>query len=205
MSENIDWNRIQQGDQQAFEVVFKEHYQMLCSFAFHYLKDHDESEEVVQQVFFNLWKNREQITVQKNVLGYLMQAVKNHCLNKIKKWKTEQGYVSSSVSEENTQRNTPYDQAVSSELEKKVLELIDLLPPERQKVFVMSRLQGKKYKEIAELLGISVKTVENQMGKALKYMRTHLQEYLAILFMVMYAINFLHQIGVFELTIVLSI
>jgi RNA polymerase sigma-70 factor (ECF subfamily) len=205
MSVNTDWTRIQQGDQRAFEVIFKEHYQMLCTFAFHYLKDHDEAEEVVQQLFFNLWKNRGQISVQKNISGYLMQSVKNHCLNKIKKWKTEQGYAGSMASNENEHSDTPHDHAVSNELEQKVLELIDLLPPERQKVFVMSRLQGKKYKEIAESLHISVKTVENQMGKALKYLRTHLQEYLSILLIVMYAINILHRIGVFELTIVISL
>lgn len=201
MTTNTEWETIQEGDKKAFELLYKAHYSMLCAFAYRYVKEHDEAEEVVQHTFYTLWKNRTKITISSSVTSYLMQAVKHNCYNKIKKHQLERDYMSTSDFQYE-EHDTPLDKAAFSELEDKMMALIEQLPTERRKVFVLSRFEGKKYREIATHLGISVKTVENQMGKALQFMRMHLQDYLSIWLMAIMLIKMMARMGVFDTLIV---
>ena len=95
--------------------------------------------------------------------------------------KVKEGYVESTALGFEGDQHTSVDQAIVNELELKIKETIDLLPPERRKIFMMSRYEGLKYREIAEELGISVKTVENQMYQALGFMRENLKDYLPLI------------------------
>lgn len=161
----------------AFELFFKEQYSPLCRFAFPYLKDADEAEEVVQNCFVKLWKDREQLQIESSVKAYLYASVRNACLNQIKHSEVKETY----KKHQEYQDEATYSlngELEGSELQDKINIAIENMPEQRRKVFRMSRFEGLKYKEIAEQLNISPKTVENHMGMAMKFMREELKDYL---------------------------
>lgn len=168
-------------DIRDFEMLFKSHYKNLCSYAYLFLNDEDASEDTVQEVFYKLWKGKDKIRVDTSVKSYLFRAVRNGCMNVIEHIKVKEAYYVNTRSENPEERYETIDQAIVHELEQKIKETIDQLPPERRKIFMMSRYEGLKYREIADELGISVKTVENQMYQALNYLREGLKEYLPLI------------------------
>ncbi len=176
MNEKVLFEGIQQGNKHYYEIVFREYYPRLCRFAYTFLSDKDAAEDVVQEVFVTIWQKRESLTISLSLKSYLFQAVKNACFNSIKHEKVKlksqsQLLANSVVSEEN-------DTMVALELGIKIQEALTKLPPERKKIFLMKKNEGLKYREIADKLNISVKTVENQMGKALKFLRSELIDFL---------------------------
>lgn len=160
-----------------FEELFEAHYNNLCAYANNFIKDIDASEEVVQEVLFKLWTNKESIIITSSVQSYLFRAVRNASLNVLKHINIREDYKIQNEYEMQDSLSSE-DEMIVSELEEKIRKAIDLLPIERKKVFLLSRYEGLKYKEIAEKLNISVSTVENQMVKALKFLRTELKDYL---------------------------
>lgn len=173
----MDFAPIAAGDRNAFEVLFRSHYRPLCAFAMQYVKDGDKAEDLVQDLFFRLWMDREKTKVTTSLKAYLFQAVRNRCLNAMK--------VQGRVRSLNEEADDGIDEDVRTEEEHaeraaRVNAAIELLPEERRKVFKLSRHEGLKYHEIAERLGISVKTVENQMGKALKTLREELADLMPV-------------------------
>jgi len=169
-----------------FERMFRDHYGVLCSYANGFLHDLDASEEVVQEVMLKIWENRSSIVFTSSVKSYLFRAVRNGCLNLLKHLSVKEEYRSYREREADTLHRSPEDEVMVSELESKIREAIDRLPIERRKVFIMSRYDGLSYQEIAAGLGISVKTVENQMGKALKTLREELSDYLPFVLLLFY-------------------
>ncbi len=163
---------------QEFEELFNTHYANLCAYANQFLKELEASEEVVQEVLFKLWTNRETTEFTSSIKSYLFRAVRNSCLNVIKHINIREDYKAHRDREIQIEEQNLEDQVIVSELEQKIREAIDQLPQERKKIFIMSRYDGLKYREIADKLNISIKTVENQMGSALKYLRTELAEYM---------------------------
>lgn len=176
-----DWQAIRNGDERAFEQMFKGHYQSLCSFANSFLGDIDEAEEIVQQVFYSLWAKRESIEVNSTLKSYLYKAVHNSSLNKIKQGKVRQLYADGYKATANVTTHSTTDIVQGKELEAIINDAIAELPEQCGVVFKMSRFGNLKYAEIADELNISVKTVENHMGKALKLMREKLKDYLHVL------------------------
>lgn len=172
------FNRVKQGDEKAFESLFKFYYQRLCNYAYSMVVDTAEAEEVVQQVFINIWDKRENIFIDTSFQSYVYRAVNNTCLNKIKQRKVY------SLHHENIKQELPKsidstsENILSDELRGAINDAVDMLPEQCRLVFQMSRFEGKKHQEIADELELSIKTVENQIGKALKHMREHLREYL---------------------------
>ncbi len=175
---------IRQGNETAYEQVFRLYYERLCNYANTLLHDMDEAEEVVQSMFFKLWEKRENFDITISIKSYLYRAVHNTCLNRVKHEKIKREYASQNA--EQLQRNFSYasDLTIKNELEERIALAIDQLPEQCRLVFKLSRFDELKYSEIAVQLGISVKTVENQMGKALRVLRTHLAEYLAVLLII---------------------
>jgi len=185
---NIKSNIISQltaGDEKAFESLFKKHYSGLCGYAEKYVWDLDQAEEIVQDLFFNLWNKKSSLVIDTSIEAYLFRAVRNACLNYLKHLKVRRQHTDSVKSNPSFDSVRPDDPVEILELQTKIDEAVDTLPPERQKIFKLSRYEGLKYKEIADRLGLSVKTVEAQMGKALKALRENLTEYLVILLLVM--------------------
>ncbi|MEO8067417.1 MAG: RNA polymerase sigma-70 factor [Flavobacteriales bacterium] len=169
----MEFQRIASGDRSAFEEAFRSFYRPLCAFAKTYLKDRDRAEDLVQELFVKLWNDRERLTVTTSLSSYLFTAVRNRCLNELEK------VVRMRPLNENA-HDTPDENGRDEEehtwRSARVLAAIEALPEERRKVFKLSRNESLKYHEIAERLGISVKTVENQMGKALKTLREELAD-----------------------------
>lgn len=151
----------------------------MCSFAYKYIQDIDTCQEIVHDVFVKLWEKREQIDLSKSVKSYLFTAVSNKCKNHIRDNKK---FVTNELATENTNYNDQdaLKQLQYQELEEKIQEAINSLPEKCKEVFELNRYEGLKYKEIAEKLHISVKTVENQMGKALKVLREKLKNYVEL-------------------------
>lgn len=168
-------------DQSAFEQVFKTHFKSLHAYAFTILKDEDEAEEIVQQVFFKLWERSENLSLQGTITAYLYRAVHNESLNYLKHQKVKanhQLYVAYSMK---SQADHAPGKMMSKELAHHFHEALNELPEQCRTVFQLSRFEEMKYREIADKLDISVKTVENHMGKALKLLRTKLVDFLPLL------------------------
>lgn len=169
---------IRQGDEVAYELVFRKYYEDLCRYAFSLLKKSDESEDVVQQVFVNFWESREKTIITGALKNYLFRSVHNQCLNLLKHEKVKAGYMQYSSFFESHYQLGVEESVEAGELSDKIEKAINLLPTECARIFRMSREEELKYKEIADQLELSVKTVENQIGKALKLLRASLSDYL---------------------------
>ena len=173
-------------DRHSFEKLFREYFPALMAFSRKILVDEDDAREVVQKVFINLWEKREEFDLSKSVKSYLFTSVHNGSLNVIRDRKKFSA-------EEVPDMAGAWDvsaQIESMELEEKINEALASLPEKCREVFELSRFDGLKYNEIATQLGISVKTVENQMSKALKILREKLLKYLTLLlWLVMHTMN----------------
>ena len=172
-----------QKDEAAFEQVFKTHFKRLHAYAFTILKDEAEAEEMVQQVFFKIWERNENLSLTGSVTAYLYRAVHNESLNYIKHQKVRSDHKLHIAYRMKNEVEHPAKKTLTSEMEKKIHEALNELPEQCRTIFQMSRFDELKYREIADKLGISVKTVENQMGKALKLLRAKLVDFLILVFL----------------------
>jgi RNA polymerase sigma-70 factor (family 1) len=162
----------------VMEDIFKSHYLQLCNYAHIFLKDTAEAEDVVQGVFYQLWKKKDSTEITTSLKSYLFTAVRNNCLKKINHWKIRNQYKENIIHLDNKGSNNTMDKVISRELEGQIKNAIEDLPEQCRLIFTLSRHSGFKYIEIAKHLEISVKTVENQMGKALRVLREKLKNYL---------------------------
>lgn len=172
-----------------FEDLFRSQYADLCAVANKYLEDLDAAEEVVQSVFVKFWEGKDSLEIKQSVKGYLFTAVKNNCLNQLKHLKIKEEYKAHNQREIALEESQFEGDMESSELADKIQESIEKLPDARKQIFMLSRYEGLKYKEIAEKLNISIKTVENQMGSALKFLKTQLSDYLVTLLIFIIYLN----------------
>ena len=177
MSDNLNqhiFRRLRNGDEKALTELFDLYYSALCMFANKYLRDMDLSRSLVQQVFIDLWMKREKISISTSVKSYLYTTVKNRCIDALRKTKATTE-ISESVENLN---QTPFRNLMEeAELNDRINASINQLPDKCREIFLLCRFEGLKYAEIAEKLGISVKTVEMQMGIALKKLRDSLSDY----------------------------
>ncbi len=166
-----------------FERVFKTHFKSLLAYAHTILNDPTMSEEIVQEVFYKLWEQREQIDIHSSLKAYLYRSVHNESLNHIKHQKVKAVYRQYTLHHESdhTEEHDPIRKLSGIELENKIRHALNELPEQCRLVFQLSRFESMKYQEIAGHLNISVKTVENQMGKALKRLRVSLEAWLPLL------------------------
>jgi RNA polymerase sigma-70 factor (ECF subfamily) len=173
------------GDITAFEMLFRTYYQPLCNYAYTFVQDRDDAEEIVQSTFLSVWEKRENLEIRTAVKPYLYAMVRNACLNVLKHEKIKQQHaaVELAVAEKSVESVTRT--VMASELEAKIYEAMEKLPQQCRLIFKLSRFEELKYSEIAEQLDLSIKTVENQMGKALKIMREQLKDYLPLLIVLM--------------------
>jgi len=176
------WQLISKGDKIAFEKAFRAFYAALCNYALSLVKDKDEAEEVVQNVFFNIWNKRTALQVSGSLKSYLYRSVHNECLNKIKHVKMKTTYAEDYRKNASCSFDNAADHLHAKELGQKINTAIDSLPEQCGNVFKLSRFENLKYNEIAQHLNISIKTVENHMGKALKILREQLKDYLPLIF-----------------------
>jgi RNA polymerase sigma-70 factor, ECF subfamily len=168
--------KTQNGDEKAFQVLFRKYYPALCHFACQFLNDIDFAEEVVQEVFVRIWEKRMVLNVETSVKHYLFRSVRNHCFNQLQHEKIKKQYANKVLRSMYQEIDTE-QYFIDTDIVQRIEKAIESLPPRRKEIFKLSREQGMKYKEIAECMGISVKTVEVQMGLALKYLRVELKDF----------------------------
>ena len=166
-----------------FSEVYVKYYCKLLRFASEFVNDVQEAENLVQDAFLGLWKSKDELERINNMNAYMFRLVRNRCLDCLKHKANEQEYAKG-VMQTVDYRLSALDSfnetgIFMGDLEKDVAEAIESLPPRCREVFVMSRYQGKKYREIAEAMGISENTVEIQMGIAIKRMKASLAQYIA--------------------------
>jgi RNA polymerase sigma-70 factor (ECF subfamily) len=176
---------LQAGDTTAFEMLFRTYYQPLCNYAYSFVQDKDEAEEIVQATFLSVWEKRDTLTIHTGVKPYLYAMVRNASLNVLKHEKINQQHVVGELAVAERSVESVARTVMASELESRIYKALDKLPEQCRLVFKLSRFEELKYAEIAEQLNISIKTVENQMGKALKIMREQLKDYLPLFIVLM--------------------
>ncbi|WP_008585940.1 RNA polymerase sigma-70 factor [Niabella soli] len=173
-------------DPKAFETLFRIHYQPLCLFANRFLNDLELSKETVSDVFSYLWEHRTTIVISVSLKAYLHKIVQNKCLNIIKRKKIENRYVDYMLRTGLVNDNTYFDKITdayySKQLGEEINGAINKLPERCREIFRLSRFEEMSYKEIAERLSISPKTVENQMGIALAKLKAALNKFLTFFF-----------------------
>ena len=168
-------------DEAFFERVFKSHFKSLHSYAYTILRDEVVAEDVVQNVFLRLWNNIDEANIQSSIAAYLYRAVHNESLNVIKHEKVKSAHKLFVAHSMKNETDNASRKILQSELEQKLRAALNELPEQCRTIFQMSRFDELKYQEIADKLSISIKTVENQMGKALKLMRLKLVDFLPLL------------------------
>ncbi|WP_317047008.1 RNA polymerase sigma-70 factor [Spirosoma aerolatum] len=171
---------IRSGSERDFEAVFRQHYASLCRYARQLLPDPDEAEEEVQAMFLAIWEKREGLLISVSLKSYLYRSVHNRCLNRLKHAavRDEHRDYIHHIGEETAE--SPAQRVIGEELAHQIQRAIQKLPEQCRLVFTLSRYEELRYGEIAEQLGISIKTVENQIGKALRILRAELSEYLPV-------------------------
>ena len=174
------------GNDREFEQLFKEHFKSLYAYACTILKDEALAEETVQYVFFKIWDIRLIAYIQVSMKAYLYKAVYHESLNHLKHRKIKAQYQQYAMHQHNKEGENASKKIVMRELEEKLREALNSLPRQCRTIFQMSRFEGLKYQEIAKELGLSVKTVENQMGKALKQLRIKLIDFLPVIAMLFF-------------------
>jgi RNA polymerase sigma-70 factor (ECF subfamily) len=172
--------RLKDGDQTAFELLFHFYYPGLVMYSTQFTTDRTEAEEIVQDFFVRFWQRHQLVSLTDSLKSYLFLSVKNGSLNYLKHKKVEEKYIRQMTELSNQHLVYDPDLYLSSELQEKVKNAIDLLPERCREIFIMSRIRGLKNDEIADDLHISKRTVETQISKALKVLRVELKDYVGL-------------------------
>lgn len=163
---------IREGNRVCFQTVFSDHYDRLCQYAFTILRDMDEAEDLVQSMFVKWWERREEIQINQTIKAYLFKSIYNLCINQLEHRQVKRRHLDHATHEWSGAKQAP--EVFSQELEESINAAIDQLPQQCKIIFKMSRYDELRYAEIANKLGISPNTVENQISKALKILRSQL-------------------------------
>ncbi len=174
---------MQHGDLKAYGVLFRRYYPILCAYATKFVELKD-AEEIVQDVMLWLWENRETQTFETSLNQYLFKTVYHRAINQIVRHHSQ--LRADTLFYENMQemlQNTDFYQL--EELQRRIREAVDALPPAYREAFVMHRFDNKSYKEIAEILQVSPKTVDYRIQQALKQLRITLKDYLPLILLLL--------------------
>lgn len=173
--DKLNWNKIKSGDKQAFRLLFDEYYSPLCLYANSIVNNLELSQDIVSDCFVRIWERKKTIHVESSLKHYLLLSVRNAIYSYLR-----------SPESRKTDINTIFDKIENIpineyNLEKeeaiiRVYKLIEELPEQRKKILELATFNGKSYKEIAILLGISVNTVNTQMTRAYRYLRERLSK-----------------------------
>jgi RNA polymerase sigma-70 factor (ECF subfamily) len=180
-SERVDegdlLRRLRSGEPGAFDTIFRAHYAHLVTFAQALLHDRSAAEDAAQEVMLELWRRRGDVAITESLRAYLLRATRNRALNQLRHANVQKR-AEPRLAGDDSVSATGASELTASELKTAIVSAIAELPPACREVFELSRGRGLRYAEIASTLGISVKTVESQMGKALKHLRTRLAAWL---------------------------
>jgi RNA polymerase sigma-70 factor (ECF subfamily) len=184
---NMEWDdpdiirQLKQRDEKVFCSLFKSYFKRLRNYAFTFVGDDYVAEDIVQTIFFKLWERIEVLNFSDSIPAYLYRAVYHESLNTLKHNKVKKIYHVWLHRFMKDRTDTSHLRIQLDELEQRLGSAINDLPQQCRTIFQLSRFEELRYREIGSRLGISVKTVENQMGKALRILRTRLAEFLTLL------------------------
>ena len=182
-------NGIQQGDITAFEELHKKYYIFLCLIAEHIVRNPSDAQEIVSDVFVNIWNIREKIDITTSIKAYLVKAVHNTSVNYLERYKISNKLTDSLSNSDYKLLAWDSDYPLGQLYEKEIMNILDqgisTLPDACREIFILSRNEDMKYRDIADKLGISVNTVKTQMKIALVHLRETLKDYLVILLLFM--------------------
>lgn len=173
---------VQINNQREFQEIYHQHFNGLANYAYSVLKDKDAAKDVVQDVFLDLWNKRETLSIKTSLEAYLVRAVKFKSIDFIRKDKTKQQYVANMTPSNVPHTETDSDDGQTEDRKKQLSYAIAQLPTKCRQVFLLSRINGYTYKEIAAEMDISTKTVENQISRALKLLRQKLSDLMILIF-----------------------
>ncbi|HZK95119.1 MAG TPA: RNA polymerase sigma-70 factor [Prolixibacteraceae bacterium] len=173
------------GDEETYIFLFREYYVSLCAYSRRYVGRKDIAEEIVSDTFLKIWENRKRLEINASIKAYLFHAVCNNSLNFLRKLKAENnlGEYFKETSSENlgfevTSEEIEEQSLIMENMNQKIEEAVNLLPEQQQKAFRLKRMEGRKTKEVAEIMGLSVKTIEMHLSKATLHLRQNLKDYL---------------------------
>ncbi len=169
--------RLREGDLAAFESLFHRYHPGMCSYAESLTHKCEVAEEIVQDVFYNVWKNRKEFRITSSWQSYLYRAVFNNSMMYLRKMKREMPLDEVKTGHLLSDREDPSSEYDLQEINGIIIKTLEEMPERTRMIFSMNRFEGMKYKEIARKLSVSVKTVEANMGKALKTLRSSLEQY----------------------------
>jgi RNA polymerase sigma-70 factor (ECF subfamily) len=164
-----------------FDKIYVLYYSRLQRFAKEYVLSNEDAENIVQDVFLVLWERRKVLDIQISLVSYLFSLVKNKCLDFLRHKMVAEEYQKELFLKYTALESLNYSLASDEDVEQVIKNAIDKLPERCKLIFIKSRIEGKKYKEIADELGVSINTVENQISIALKKIRIELQDFLPLL------------------------
>jgi len=177
--------KIRNNDEIAFKVIFNKYYSRLYYFIFEFIHFDDIAENIVQDTFFTLWNKRHELKDDSNLSAYLFTVAKNNCLYRLRDQRYRQKLFTTNLLDQNELEmnvevlNTLDSSAYTfDEIERIIERTLEELPPQCKKIFILSRFEERKNKEIAEELNISVKVVEKHISKGLKKFKISLKDYL---------------------------
>jgi RNA polymerase sigma-70 factor (family 1) len=182
-SDNLLVIRLRDNNKDAFKLLYNRYSKKLYYFSLRYLGNSEEAEELVQSVFVSIWENRQSLDETLSVKNYIYRSAVNYIYNYIKKKAIRARFVESELQKGELQSNNTYDQIVFHDLERLISSIVETLPSQQQKIFQLSRFEGLSHEEIAKNLDLSVRTVENQIFRALKVIRTKLKYEKIIMFL----------------------
>lgn len=179
MEENDLIMLLQKGNEDAYKQLFVKYYSPLCEYASQYISD-DDSEELVQELMLFIWETKENLVIETSLKSYLFISTKHRCLNAIKKNQYHERIHNQIYEKIKDQFEDP-DYYFVNELTANIRKAIDDLPETYRDTFILSRFGEKTNAQIADRLGISIKTVEYRISQALKILRHSLKDYLPLL------------------------
>ncbi|WP_102406999.1 RNA polymerase sigma factor [Parabacteroides bouchesdurhonensis] len=173
-------DRIADNDEDAFSCLFSEYYVDFVVFAGTFVGGKEDSEEIVQEVFIELWESRSKLRRGGSLRSYMLTVIHNKCMDLLRHRQVKQNYIEVVAKED---LGNPYDVEASvllADLQQKLEDAFSKIPPELLQPFKMNRFEGKKYQEIAKELDLPLRTVEFRVAKALKLIKTLLKDYFII-------------------------
>jgi len=181
--EKLLLDKILAGDTTSFSIVFSQYYKDLVIFSFGLTKDRDASEEIVQDVFVRFWENRASLVVEKSLKSYLLKSVQNRSLNWLHHRRIQSHYAAWAMDHPALLENATEQYVLHSELESSLHKALEKLPAEAAEAFRLHRMENMTYPEIALNLGVSVRTVEVRISRALSLLREALRDFLGLIFL----------------------
>jgi len=175
ISDNLLLTRIRNNDKDAFKSLYNRYSKKIYFFSLKYLSNNVEAEELVQSVFINIWENRETLNATGSVKSYIYKSAVNYIYNYLRKKAIRARFIESEIHKSEIHSNLTYEQVFLHDLERSINSIVETLPAQQRKIFQLSRYEGLTHKEIAKKLDLSVRTVENQMYRALKIIKNILR------------------------------